>query len=345
MSAESYIKDSQNLIQKTKDLKIPVNHTLITADFVALYSNIDHEDCLYRLTDFFKDKLQNFKHIKIEGFHSILKLVLENNFFKYDKLFFKQIKGIAMGSICGPSKGNLFVSIYEKKWLTIHRPFIYFRFIDDLFMVLKDILILESLKNSFGSLNLTFEMGKSVKYLDLEISIDKLTSYLDFSMYFKPTNTFSYLHIESNHPKYIFNNLVKSLLIRARRICSKINNFIYFASTISKQLISRGYNKNLIDKIFTMVAKLDRDFLLIYKPKKNIDFNNTFIIKNKYDCNILNFKEIANKAFISFKKENLKFKDHKLMVINTMQNNISSLLVNDFKFPQLRNFFLKNVKI
>ncbi len=60
MSAESYIKDSQNLIQKTKDLKIPVNHTLITADFVALYSNIDHEDCLYRLTDFFKDKLQNF---------------------------------------------------------------------------------------------------------------------------------------------------------------------------------------------------------------------------------------------------------------------------------------------
>ena len=233
---------------------------------------------LYRLTDFFKDKLQNFKHIKIEGFHSILKLVLENNFLKYEKLFFKQIKGIAMGSICGPSIANLFVSIYEKKWLTIHRPFIYFRFIDDLFMVLKDILILESLKNSFGSLNLTFEMGKSVKYLDLEISIDKLTSYLDFSMHFKPTNTFSYLHIESNHPKYIFNNLVKSLLIRARRICSKINNFIYFASTISKQLISRGYNKNLIDKIFTMVAKLDRDFLLIYKPKKNIDFNNTFII-------------------------------------------------------------------
>ena len=60
MSAESNIIDSQNLIQKTKDLKIPVNHTLITADFVALYSNIDHEDCLYRLTYFFKDKFNEW---------------------------------------------------------------------------------------------------------------------------------------------------------------------------------------------------------------------------------------------------------------------------------------------
>ena len=69
--------------------------------------------------------------------------------------------------------------------------------------------------------------------------------------------------------------------------------------------------------------------------------DNTFLIKNKYDCNILNFKEIANVAFNSFRENNSKFKDHKLMVINTMQNNISSLLIHDFKFPSQINYCYK----
>ena len=260
-------------------------------------------------------------------------------------MFYKQVKGIAMGSICGPSIANLFVLIYEKKWLSVHRPLIYYRFIDDLFLVVNNSLSIDSLKNSFGSLRLTFEVNDKVKYLDLEIKRDDLTSYLDFSMYFKPTNTFSYLKIDSNHPKYIFKNLIKSLLIRVRRICSKFSNFIIFASKISFQLVSRGYSRTTIDKIFTMTAKLDRDILLQYKPKKVINYESTFIIKNKFDNNILNFKELATKAFTNFKAENPLFKDYKVMIINSMQNNISSLLVNNFKFPFRKSFCYNSCQI
>ena len=287
------------------------------------------------------EKLANFEHITIEAFHSILNLVLNFNFFKYKDLFFKQIKGIAMGSICGPSIANLFVFLYEKKWLTIHRPLIYLRFIDDLFLIIKNLVLLDSLKTAFGDLELTFNIEKTVNYLDLEITRNELTSYLDFSLYFKPTNTFSYLHISSNHPRYIFSNLVKSLFIRAKRICSKLINFIYFGSVISDQLKSRGYDKVLIDKIFTMVSRLDRDSLLLYKNKKSINFENTFLLRNKYDNNVCNFKEIAQKAFNSFKDENKIFKDHKLMIINTMQNNLSSLLVHNFKYPYINTFNYK----
>jgi hypothetical protein len=246
-----------------------------------------------------------------------------------------------MGSICGPSIANIFVLLYEIKWLTIYRPLIYLRFIDDLFLIISNLLILDTLKLAFGSLELTFNIDKIVNFLDLEITINDLTYYLDFSLYFKPTNTFSYLQIGSNHPKYIFNNLIKSLFIRAKRICSKLVKFIYFGSVIGEQLKSRGYEKNVIDKIFTMVSKLERDSLLVYKKKKEINFDNTFLIKNKYDCNVLNFKEIANVAFNSFRENNSKFKDHKLMVINTMQNNISSLLIHDFKFPSQINYCYK----
>ena len=75
VSSDSYIKDSQDFIQKTKNVKIPNDYTLVTADFVSLYSNINHNDCLSMLTDFFKDKLVNFEHLTIEAFHSILNLL------------------------------------------------------------------------------------------------------------------------------------------------------------------------------------------------------------------------------------------------------------------------------
>ena len=32
---------------------------MASADFSSLYSNIDHEDCINNLTDFFKDKLES----------------------------------------------------------------------------------------------------------------------------------------------------------------------------------------------------------------------------------------------------------------------------------------------
>ena len=97
----------------------------------------------------------------------------------------------------------------------------------------------------------------------------------------------------------------------------------------------------MIDKIFTMVSKLDRDSLLLYKKRKNINFENTFLLKNRYDNNVNNFKEIAYKAFDTFKEENVVFKDHKLMIVNTMQNNLSSILVHNFKYPYIKSFSFK----
>ena len=60
------------------------------------------------------------------------------NIFSFNGVYYRQTLGIAMGSACGPSIANIFVYIYEKKWLYIHKPIIYYRFIDDIFMVTDD---------------------------------------------------------------------------------------------------------------------------------------------------------------------------------------------------------------
>ena len=134
MRCESYIKDSQDLIIKTKNVFIPSSFNIFSCDFESLYTNIPHSTCLSMICDFLSDKFDN-NHLNISAFKDLLLFILDNNYFLFDDIFYKQTKCIAMGSACGPSIANLFVFLYEKKWLYIHKPLIYYRFIDDIFIV------------------------------------------------------------------------------------------------------------------------------------------------------------------------------------------------------------------
>ena len=74
--SDSYIKDSQNLIQKLDIIKFPAKIKISSLDFESLYSNINLADALHIITDFMKDKISN-NHFTVLGIHRILKLVLE----------------------------------------------------------------------------------------------------------------------------------------------------------------------------------------------------------------------------------------------------------------------------
>jgi hypothetical protein len=214
------------------------------------------------------------EHLTLKGFKNILKILLKFNIFKFNGSYYKQILGIAMGSKCGPALANTFVYTYEKIWLDLYKPSFYARFIDDVLMVVESLDILNSFKNAFGSLKLTLNIGIKVEYLDLIVKINPITFYLNFEIFFKKTNTFSYLLTNSNHPNFIFKNIPKSLFIRIRRNCTFFSDFLKNASIVSNQLLSRGYDRILVEKAFHMVAFLDRKKLLIYKEKKRIDFKN-----------------------------------------------------------------------
>ena len=131
-----YIKDSTQLLQETKDLTVPDGCELVSGDFDSLYQNIILERALDLICEFIKDDFHS-EHIDITAFRAILKIIFEFNIFKYKNVFYRQIKGIAMGSKSGPSIANIFVFIFEKEFLRIHRPIFYKRFIDDIFMIIK----------------------------------------------------------------------------------------------------------------------------------------------------------------------------------------------------------------
>ena len=201
-NSDSFIQNSQSLIQKSANTTFPHNSKLYSCDFESLYTNINLDHALVIITQFINDNFNSI-YITTLGFHHILKLIFYNNVFSYDGIFYIQLLGIAMGSKCGPSVANMYMSLLEKSFLFIHKPLFYYRYIDDIFAIFRFNFNIDVLINHFGYLKLKCETGAIVNFLDLNISLDAVTCFLNFSLYTKPTNTFSFLLSISNHPNFI----------------------------------------------------------------------------------------------------------------------------------------------
>ena len=66
----------------------------------------------------------------------------------------------------------------EKKWLCIHRPIVYRRFIDDVALVSSQLIDLDSFRKVFGSLRLNIEFGNEIHFLDLKIIFLNMFEFL-----------------------------------------------------------------------------------------------------------------------------------------------------------------------
>ncbi len=339
-NSDSFIKDSQHLIQQLEYLKIEAEVKLCSFDFESLYSNIDLEHALFVITDFMSNKI-NSEHFNLIGFHHILKLVFNNNIFifntnnhnknKQGLRYFKQIKGVAMGSKCGPTIANIYLFCLEKKFLNIYKLPFYARYIDDIFYILNidfDTKLLTH-NNVFYNLTLNEVCNDIVNFLDLNISIDKITNKILFSVYIKPTNTFSYLLISSNHPTFIFDNIPKGIFIRYKRISSQNSDFLKTSTETRLQLISRGDNPKKITKVINTLALLPRSNFLDYKTKNNYINSNTIYVGELFDFYINTKKGFLNSTINSLKEKYQLLKHFKTNKFNTIQPSIGSIMINN----------------
>lgn len=172
--------------------------------------------------------------------------------------------GISMGIICGPSVANIFLFILERHWISIHRPLIYERFIDDVLIGLYDPLEEKNFESTFLYLKLNICSNDKINFLDLEISFNFTYNSLNFSLYTKPTNTYSYLLNSSNHPNHIYKNIIVSTFTRIRRICSNYIEYLHHANILSIHLQNRGYKKELIKGISRSIVHKSSVFIYLF---------------------------------------------------------------------------------
>ena len=127
----------------------------------------------------------NSNEISILGIHTLLELIFNLNFFRFGDKFYKQKEAIAMGNIAAPSIANIYLAILEQNFLNIHGDEIlaYYRFIDDIFIIVNRHFNINFLKFFFGYLKLNVAGGKIVNFLDLNISLNPITNQLVLELF------------------------------------------------------------------------------------------------------------------------------------------------------------------
>ena len=319
----TYLKDSQHLLQMCNKLEITSNNVfLYSMDFESLYTNLDKFNVCKKLTEFVAPYL-DYNYIKPEAFYNILMVVFENNVFIYDTNYYVQSNGLAMGCICGPSVASLYVFILEKHWLSINKPLFYGRFIDDICLISDESLDEEVFQKQFLNLKLSIVTESSINFLDLVISFDKVTKKLNFSLFIKPTNTFSYLLVNSNHPEFVFKNIPKALFIRVKRICTSYTDYLFYTRKLILQLVERGYDFDILCALQRTLGNIPRDNLLSYKKKDNFlkNHNQFIFFGSEFNRSFNNKNNIFDKSLVQTKNsinwlENYKFKFYFLISPN-----------------------------
>ena len=172
----------------------------------SLYTVIPHHECLKALKFFF-DKCPT-QELSTTTLIHMAELVLTLNNFYFHGEHYHQISGVAMGTKLGPNYANLFVGFVEKQLFeyTGPMPDYFGRYIDNCLGTAScscvDLERFINFVNGFhSSLQFTWEISEtSVSFLDILVSINgnKFTT----SVFYKPTDTHSYLLYSSSHPNH-----------------------------------------------------------------------------------------------------------------------------------------------
>ena len=203
------IKDTSDVIRLCKDIKFTDDYQcryLFTMDICSLYTNIPTAVGLtahkYYL-EYYPDESRLFTPTLLK----LAELVLNLSSFEFDGKYYIQKKGVAMGTNMGPSYACLFVGYFEEKMLLTYtgtKPIMLWRYIDDYFGIststkneLEDFM--QYVNDFHPSLSYTYDISDiSVNFLDISISMTQ--HGLTTDIFYKDTDTHSYLRYESAHP-------------------------------------------------------------------------------------------------------------------------------------------------
>ena len=94
----SFIRDTKHFLSET--LNLPEGAFLVTVDVVSMYNNIPHREVIETIIQHIKNNKGPPRSGIIQTF---LDIILTNNHFQYDNMFFQQIIGTSMGIICAPT--------------------------------------------------------------------------------------------------------------------------------------------------------------------------------------------------------------------------------------------------
>ena len=200
--------------------------------------------------------------------------ILQNNYFMFDNVCYRQLTGAAMGTVFAPPYACLTVGYLEETKLertVLPRYFspndctwilkLLLRYIDDGFIPWPRRLNLDSFVEAINSLHpsIKFTIERSMRecrngqcaqilnFLDIMIILYE-SGVIETDIFYKATNSHDYLDYRSHHPIHTKNNIVYGL---AKKIVEFVSNYEteeIRMQELSTWLIACNYPKHIVRK-------------------------------------------------------------------------------------------------
>ena len=190
---------------------------------------------LQALIQFYGDQLplpaQHLQHMFV--------FILKHNYFTFNKRYYLQTHGTAMGATFAPIYANISMANIEDMLMSLYtgeqKPKLWRRFIDDIFFIWEGDE--DSLLNFFNTVNsvhesIIFEFSyskTSINFLHTTIRFDK-TNNLASTLCVKENDICTLLHSDSYHPENCKRGIIYSQALGYRRIItndSDLENHLY----------------------------------------------------------------------------------------------------------------------
>ncbi len=252
---------------------------LVTMDVESLYTNIDHVEGLEAVEHFLSDRSPE----SVPPTTIILQLMewtLKNNVFLFQDVFYKQMKGTAMGACFSPNYANLFLGLWEERYIySTHNSFLdnivmWGRYIDDVLIIWSgsesELHRFHQYINGINrNLKLSLEYSVSeINFLDLKIT-KEANGVLHTSIFRKPTDRNTILRANSFHPPWLIENIPHGQFQRLKRTCDREDDYEIQLQDMTSRFRQRGYDSRVLTRATEKVGSIDRNQLLCKKKKKS----------------------------------------------------------------------------
>ena len=251
----AHINSTAELIEKFEECprvalrgKIPISF-----DVISLYTNIDVEEAISTTLQYIQRHKTYLYGLTSCDINELLHLLLENNIFEYPGHgFFKQIRGLAMGSRLSGTLAILTMDRFEQLHIySTIQPAIYVRYVDDTGTVVDSVgdarKMLTNLNSQHKTIKFELELPSDDAYLpimDTAIRINQDGS-LSYHLHTKAASKQITLHHDSHHPDSVKRAIISNEIQRATRNSSPENSAEALKSVINK-LTNNGYPANTI---------------------------------------------------------------------------------------------------
>ena len=238
---------------------------MASLDIESLFTNIPLNETINIAVDQLFANNETVAKFTKDEFRELLELATKQSWFIFDGTYYQQIDGVAMGNPLGPTLANIFMCHFESQWVEQLppniKPSFYRRYVDDIFVLLKDHDQLtefkEYLNNCHPNINFTDEEEKEGNLSFLDIKLFRENGRFSTTVHRKPSFTGLYTNFASLIPTVYKKGLILGLLSRLYKICSNWSIFDFEVEKLTSILSLNGYPTFFIDKcIYLFVNNL-----------------------------------------------------------------------------------------